>query len=258
MRKTMNWTLVLLAFVFIFSSCVGKKKYTQLLNDKMSVEESLASARKKVSKLETDIKTLEEDKTALAANYDADKEKWDNLITKLEGDLSAAKEDLVVAEKASKEKEDKMLASVKSIFSPYQGEGMTITEKNGRLYLSMVNPIEYKSGSTKITKEYKATITALANVLKTNPAIGILVEGHSDSVPVKAGTRYANNMELSMARADKVVQALVKEGASVSQLTAVGRGSTTPSVEGAEATRRTEFIIIPDVSSLYRMKPSGV
>lgn len=257
MRKTMNWTLVLLAFVFIFSSCVGKKKYTQLMEDKMSVEESLASARKTVSKLETDIKTLEEDKTALAANYEADKEKWDNLITKLEGDLVTAKSTLTTAEAAAKAKEDKMLASIKSIFSPYEGEGMTITEKNGRLYLSMATPIEYRSGSTRITKEYKATISALANVLKTNPAIGILVEGHSDNVPVKAGARYANNMELSMARANKVVRALVKEGANATQLTAVGRGSTTPSADGT-ASRRTEFVIIPDVTSLYRVKASGV
>jgi len=253
----MNWTLVLLAFVFIFSSCVGKKKYTQLLNDKMSVEESLASARKKVSKLETDIKTLEEDKTALAANYEADKEKWDNLITKLEGDLVEAKSTLTTAEAAAKAKEDKMLAAIKSVFSPYEGEGMTITEKNGRLYLSMATPIEYRSGSTRITKEYKATIAALASMLQTNPAIGILVEGHSDNVPVKAGARYANNMELSMARANKVVRALVKEGASASQLTAVGRGSTVPAADGT-ASRRTEFVIIPDVTSLYRVKGSGV
>lgn len=253
----MNWTLVLLAFVFIFSSCVGKKKYTQLLNDKMSVEESLASARKNVSKLETDIKTLEEDKTALAADYDADKEKWDNLITKLEGDLVSAKSDLTSAEAAAKAKEDKMMASIKNVFSPYEGNGMTITEKNGRLYLSMAAPIEYRSGSTRITKEYKATIDALANVLKTNPAIGILVEGHSDSVPVKAGARYANNMELSMARANKVVRALVKEGANATQLTAVGRGTAVPAADGT-ASRRTEFVIIPDVTNLYKVKASGV
>ncbi len=253
----MNWTLVLLAFVFIFSSCVGKKKYTQLMEDKMSVEESLASARKKVSKLETDIKTLEEDKTTLAANYEADKEKWDNLITKLEGDLVTAKSDLTSAEAAAKAKEDKMIASIRSVFSPYEGEGMTITEKNGRLYLSMATPIEYRSGSTRITKEYKATIAALANVLKTNPAIGILVEGHSDTVPVKAGARYANNMELSMARANKVVRALVKQGANATQLTAVGRGSSVPAADGT-ASRRTEFVIIPDVTSLYRVKASGV
>ncbi|MFK7807181.1 MAG: OmpA family protein [Saprospiraceae bacterium] len=256
MRKMMNWTLVLVAFVFIFSSCVSKKKYTQLMDDKMSVEESLASAQTKVTKLEEDIKTLEEDKTTLAENYAADKEKWDNLITKLEGDLKTAKTELTTAEAAAKKKEDEMVASIKSVFSPYEGEGLSITEKNGRLYVSMAAPIEYRSGSTRISKDQKATITALANILKTNPAVGVLVEGHSDNVPVKEGARFANNMELSMARANKVVRALVKEGADATQLTAVGRGSTMPAADG-EASRRTEFVIIPDLTRLYRMKGAG-
>ena len=256
MRKTMNWAMMLLAFVFIFSSCVSKKKYTQLMDDKMSVEETLASTRKKVSKLEQDIKTLEEDKTKLAANYEADKEKWDNLIKKLEGELAVARQDLTKAEAAAKAKEEKLLASIKSIFVPYQGQGLTIAEKNGRLYLS-TPPIEYRSGSTRITKEHKATLAALANVLKANPTIGILVEGHSDATPVKAGARWANNMELSMARANRVVRELVKLGASPTQLTAVGRGSSIPSADGT-ATRRTEFIIVPDVRPLYHLNTSGV
>jgi chemotaxis protein MotB len=257
MRKTNYWTLMLLSFVLIFSSCVGKKKYTALLNEKMSLEESLASARQKVTKLEDDIKTLEEDKATLAANYEADKVKWDNLITKLEGELVTAKKDLTAAEAAAKAKEDQMMASIRNVFSPYEGQGMTLTEKNGRLYLSMATPIMYNSGSTRINKEYQATITALANILKANPAVGILVEGHADSVPVKEGSRYGSNMQLSVARANKVVEALVKEGANASQLTAVGRGTTAPAADGT-ASRRTEFVIIPDVTALYRIKGSGV
>jgi chemotaxis protein MotB len=257
MRKTINWTLMLFSFVLIFSSCVGKKKYTALLNEKMSLEESLASARQKVTKLEDDIKTLEEDKATLAANYEADKAKWNALITKLEGELATAKTNLTAAEAAAKAKEDQMMASIRGVFSPYESQGMTLTEKNGRLYLSMATPIVYSSGSTRIHKEHQPTVTALANILKANPTVGILVEGHADNVPVKEGSRYGSNMELSLARANKVVQALVKEGANASQLTAVGRGTTAPASD-ATASRRTEFIIIPDVTSLYRIKASGV
>ncbi len=259
MRKMMNWTMPLLAFVLIFSSCVSKKKYTDLMNDKTTIEESLSKAKKKVTELEDEIKTLEEEKSKLAADYAADKTKWDSELKRLEGELTTAKNDLAAAEKAAKEREEKVIASVRSVFSPYEAEGITLMSKNGKMYLALSQPIKYRSGSTRITKEQKPTIEAIANILKNNPTIGLIVEGHADNVPVKDGAEIGSNMALSIARANRVVKKLVKMGANANQLTAVGRGSSEPAIEGDNAAnRRTEFMIVPDLTRLYHLKASGV
>ena len=250
----MNWAMPVLVFALIFSSCVSNKKYTELMDEKMSLEESLAAAQKKVSTLEDAVKNLEEEKSKLMADYEADKASWASQLNQLEGDLNAARTELADAKKAAKEREDMMMSSIKSVFSPYEGDGMKLMEKDGRMYISLVNPIQYRSGSTRITKAHKPTIEAIANLLKNNPTIGLMVEGHSDSVPMKDGASWSSNMELSLARANRVVSQLVKGGASPSQLTAIGRGSKNPAAEGDHnANRRTEFIIIPDLTKLYRI-----
>ena len=238
------------------------------MSNKESLDQMLADSKKKATTLEGDIETLGNEKDALMSEYDADKKKWASQLSTLEKNLQDSQAAMAAAEakaKANEEKSNAMLAEIRKVFSPYEGNGMTLTEKNGRLYISMTSPITYRSGSTRVPKDHVATIESLASLLQSNPGISLLVEGHSDKVPVKAGANYASNMELSLARANRVVHKLVKLGASPNQLTAVGRGSKMPSVEEEgysaelqQMNRRTEFVVIPNMGGLYRLKGSGV
>ncbi len=269
MRTTFKLAVLCLSLTFIFSSCVSKKKYTELMSNKESLDQMLADSKKKASNLEGDIKTLGEEKDALASDYETSKKEWAAQLSTLEKNIQEAKATATEAEMVAKAGEDKnnsILAEIRKVFSPYEGNGMTLTEKNGRLYISMANPITYKSGSTRVPKAQTATIESLASLLQSNPQLSVLVEGHSDNIPVKAGAAYANNMELSMARANKVVSKLVKLGANSNQLTAVGRGASMPTgamidegynSEVQSMNRRTEFVVIPNVSSLFKMKETG-
>lgn len=268
MRTTFKLAVLCLSLTFIFSSCVSKKKYTELMSNKESLDQMLADSKKKASDLEGDLKTLGEEKEALASDYENSKKEWVAQLSTLEKNIQEAKAAATEAEIAAADKNNSILAEIRKVFSPYEGNGMTLSEKNGRLYISMANPITYKSGSTRVPKAQIATIESLAALLQSNPQLSVLVEGHSDNIPVKEGAAYANNMELSMARANKVVSKLVKLGASSNQLTAVGRGESMPTAldgssegytsETQAMNRRTEFVIIPNVSSLFRMKDSGV
>lgn len=271
MRTTIKMAVLCLSLTFIFTSCVSKKKYTELMTNKESLDQMLADSKKKTADLEGELKNLGEEKDALASDYENSKKEWAAQLSTLEKNIqeakAAASESEMVA-KAGEEKNNSILAEIRKVFSPYEGNGMTLTEKNGRLYISMATPITYRSGSTRVPKAQIATIESLASLLQSNPQLSVLVEGHSDNVPVKAGAAYASNMELSMARANKVVSKLVKLGASSNQLTAVGRGANMPVVQDVEGegynsemqamNRRTEFVVIPNVSELFKMKESGV
>ncbi len=264
MRILLRATLLCLSFTFIFSSCVSKKKYTELMSNKESVDEMLAESKKKASGLEDDLKTMTEEKDALASDYDADKQKWSSELSTMEKNLQESKANLATAEAAAKEK-DNLLAEIRKVFSPYEGNGMSLAEKNGRIYITMASPVTYRSGSTRIPKDHMPAIESLASLLQGNPSLSLLVEGHTDGVPMKEGARFSNNVQLSMARANRVVRKLVKLGANSNQLTAVGRGSNMPaasedgySAEAQQLNRRTEFVIIPSVSNLYKINTSGV
>ncbi len=272
MRTTFKLAVLCLSLTFIFSSCVSKKKYTELMSNKESLDQMLADSKKRTSALEEDIKALGEEKDELTSDYENSKKEWAAQLSTLEKNIQEAKEAATEAEMVAKAGEDKtnsILAEIKKVFSPYEGNGMSLTEKNGRLYISMANPITYRSGATRVPKTQIATIESLAALLQSNPALSVLVEGHSDNVPVKAGAAYANNMELSMARASKVLNKLVKLGVNSNQLTAVGRGASMPAAadvveegytsEMQALNRRTEFVVIPNVSGLLNtIKESGV
>ena len=90
----------------------------------------------------------------------------------------------------------------------------------------------------------------LAETLKANPALKVLVEGHTDSDKVKEGAPYADNWELSTKRALRVVRELVKNGVNPDQVAAVGRGDSMQTGEGKDADRRTQVVADPNLKSV--------
>lgn len=267
MRNTLNVLILCVAFTALFSSCVAKKKYTQLIGEKDSVSKLLADEKQKVSNLEANIAELEEEKASLTSQHAEEK-------TNLTGQINSLKEELATSNAKVEEVEKQMnttlveknaelmatKSAINSVFSPYRSSGLSLVEKNNMLYVALATPILYRSGSARVTKESKSSIQNIAEVLKNNPSLSILVEGHTDNTPMKAGARYRDNLELSLARANTVVRALVKLGVSPNQVSAIGRGDYSPlegdtsNIEANQNNRRAEIIVVPDVGDLYRLQ----
>jgi len=267
MRKTLNFLILCVAFTALFSSCVAKKKYTQLIGEKDSVSAMLADEKQKVSDLEGNVKTLETEKAELITQFDDERNSLNSTITSLEGEVKIANTNAIEAETKMKEalsaKDAELFASrqaINSVFTPYKTSGLSLIEKNNMLYVALATPILYRSGSARITKGSKPSIQNIAQVLMGNPKMSILVEGHTDNTPMKAGARYKDNLALSLARANTVVRELVKLGVSPNQVSAIGRGDYAPleavegDIEANKNNRRAEIIVVPDVGSLYRMQ----
>jgi chemotaxis protein MotB len=139
--------------------------------------------------------------------------------------------------------------------SGFKGDDVQIRVKNGKLYISMAENLLFRSGSASLDAEGKNALKKLSTVLNNNAAYDIIVEGHTDNVPVKAGP-FKDNWDLSTARAMTIVRLLtVDYKVTSSRFTVSGKASFDPvapntTAEGRAKNRRTEFVIVPKEESL--------
>lgn len=139
-----------------------------------------------------------------------------------------------------------------AMMARFSSSDLSVEERNGKLYLSLSSNLLFPSGSTRIDAEGQRALRELANTLKSNPDIDILVEGHTDS----DGSDLAN-WNLSVDRAVAVTNLLVANGVRPERITAAGRGEYLPKAPNNTAfnkalNRRTEIIISPQLDELYQ------
>jgi len=149
--------------------------------------------------------------------------------------------------------------SIAKALLEFENDGLTITRKNGRVYVSMENKLLFSSGSFVINPKGADAIQKLAKVLESHPDIKILVEGHTDNVPYGGKGNLSDNWDLSAKRATSIVRILTSSSTIVPErITAAGRGEFAPiasndTAEGRAKNRRTEIILVPDLSKLYEI-----
>ena len=134
----------------------------------------------------------------------------------------------------------------------------SIREEDGRLIITIPNKILYPRGSADFNEEALMVIQKMSKVFKNNQNLQILVEGHTDEIPLRKGGKYEDNWDLSVARAVKIVRQFESYGVHPQRLTAAGRGYFAPinklATEEARAmNRRTEIIIRPKIAELLKM-----
>jgi len=149
--------------------------------------------------------------------------------------------------------------SVSEALVGFENDGLTISRKNGRVYVSMENKLLFPSGSFTINPKGADAIRKLAKVLEKHPDIRILVEGHTDNVPYSGKGNLSDNWDLSAKRATSIVRIFTANSSvDPERITAAGRGEFSPiapnnTPEGRSKNRRTEIILVPDLSKLYRI-----
>lgn len=140
----------------------------------------------------------------------------------------------------------------------FENKGLTITHKNGKVYVSLENELLFKSGSYIVGKKGKEALKQLAQVLNENPDINISVEGHTDTDKYSGSGALKDNWDLSVVRATQIVKILEGYGVDSKRLTASGRGEFQPldegdSKEAKRKNRRTEIILTPKLDELFDM-----
>jgi chemotaxis protein MotB len=148
--------------------------------------------------------------------------------------------------------------TVKKALLAFKSDEISVEMKNGKVYVSLSDKLLFKSGSAAVEDKGLDAIRTLADVLNKNPEIDVLIEGHTDNVPIKTA-KYEDNWALSADRALSIVRLLSNEqGVNPKRLEAAGRAEFYPkagndTVEGRAKNRRTEIILSPKLDELYKL-----
>ncbi|NRS88060.1 chemotaxis protein MotB [Flavobacterium sp. 7E] len=165
-------------------------------------------------------------------------------------------ESLVAAKEATMKKLKETLSNA---LNSFEGKGLTVEQKNGKVYVSMENKLLFNSGSYSVGSEGKKAVVEVGKVLGDNPDIAVLIEGHTDNDGFSSSGPIANNWDLSTKRATAIV-AILGENANVNKqnLTAAGRSEYAPlasnaTAEGKAKNRRIEIILTPRLDEIADM-----
>ncbi len=154
-------------------------------------------------------------------------------------------------------------AKVQDALLGFENNGLTIEQKNGKVYVSLDESLLFASGKYDIEKKGKEALNSLGAVLEKNSDVNVLVEGHTDNVPYNGSGILKDNWDLSVKRATSVVKIILeKNDINAQRLTAAGRADYIPiasndTKEGRAANRRTEIILTPKLDELMKLLESN-
>jgi chemotaxis protein MotB len=262
----MKWMkLFLLAGVpvLLLTSCISQKKYQSALDREQQLQAENSRLTKQINDLDSRITTLQSDNSHLAKQWeDAQKNASD-----LAGMANMTKQQLEAERKRLTDMRrllDQQRQSIENLRKKmsdalvgFNSNELTIFTKNGKVYVSLQENLLFPSGSAVVNPKGKEALGKLAQVLNTNPDISVLIEGHTDSVPIRG--KYEDNWALSVARATAIVRILTSTyNVDPTRVTASGRSkyepvddNTTP--EGRQHNRRTEIILAPKLDELMKL-----
>ncbi|MCU7693080.1 flagellar motor protein MotB [Haoranjiania flava] len=158
---------------------------------------------------------------------------------------------------AQKAKSEEIRKKMTDALAGFSSDELTVTQKNGKVYVSMQENLLFPSGSAVLNQKGVDALSKLAAVLNLNPDISIDVEGHTDSIPISK--RYKDNWELSTERALSIVRVLTqKYNVNPRSVIASGHSEYNPVAsnstdEGRALNRRTEIILTPNLDELYKL-----
>lgn len=253
-----------------------QKKYDSLISDRNTLQQELTALHKKYDALNESYSALEQNSSKeIADNIQKNRELLAQLeakelalaaendrLLKLEADMQERSQRIAELELLITSKDQAMRDlknAISSALTAFEGKGLTVEQRNGKVYVSMENKLLFKSGSWAIGSKGRIAIEQLGSVLADNPEIAVLIEGHTDNDPFSSGGQIANNWDLSTKRATAIVQ-ILSENASINpeSLTAAGRGEYAPiasndDTEGKAKNRRIEVILTPKLDEISKL-----
>ena len=211
---------------------------------------------KQLEKAQNDLLTKEDDLNSLSNSLTEKQLALENAQKELEArSVRVAELESII------NKKDSMVTALKQRISKaligLEGEGLTVVQKNGKVYVSLEEDLLFASGKYAVGLAGVSALNKLATALAGQKDLEILVEGHTDSIPLSGKSEVKDNWDLSVLRATAVVKVLMSNpNLNPTQLTAAGRGEYVPfttntTKEGRSANRRIEIILAPNLDDLF-------
>ena len=250
---------VLAASLLVLPGC--NKKEIALLQQQNS---DLTKSR---DQLQLEKTALEQDKARTETTLNNSLLNKDRQVTQLNQALGTTEQDLAgknarIAEMQrildEKDAATKALRQkVSDALLGFNSQDLQVNVKNGKVYVSLSEQLLFKSGSTKVDPAGQDALLKLANALTGNKDINVLIEGHTDNVPIKGVVNGArDNWDLSVLRATEITRLLTSAGIAPEQITASGKGQFLPvaandTPQNKALNRRTDIILTPKLDELF-------
>src|SRR5450759_5100914 len=262
MKKTFHFLAFLsLILSVVFTSCGPSKKLMDSEAKVDKLQKDNAHTLVLLNECNTQVKKLNDEKASLQ-----------NENTLVQSDLKALSTEskMTIADQAKRLKNfqnmiqaqkdvmNKLKNSIADALMNYKTDELSVNTKDGNVYVSVQEKLLFKSGSDVVDPKGKEALKSLAQVLNSTKDITVLIEGHTDNVPIKT-KQFADNWDLSTARATSIVRILTKDdGFDANRITASGRADFHPvkaneTADGRASNRRTEVILTPDLKELYKL-----
>jgi chemotaxis protein MotB len=250
--------------------------YETAVAERDKLQTDYAASKSNLETLKASYKALEENSSAsIAANSKKNRELLAQLEAKeqalaMESErLNALKKELESRSQRVAELENviaskdaamrKLKDAISKALTNFEGKGLTVEQREGKVYISMENKLLFQSGSWSVGTEGRKAVQQLGSVLGENPEIAVLIEGHTDNVPYKGNAQLSGNWDLSTKRATAIVNILRENNAiNPENLTAAGRGEFAPiasneTAEGKAKNRRIEVILTPKLDEISKL-----
>jgi len=270
--------IMVLVFLALLTSCVSQKKYTDLENqaeryrndlklcenEQIIAETNLANEKNKVAKLESQLEYFKSTNTNLL-------ERLSDLSVVSKAGAESIKKSLEALNEQNKyiknlttsmQRKDSLnlvlVMNLKRSLANFDDEDIAIEVKKGVVYVSISDKMLFKSGSYKISDRAKEVIGKIAQIVNDHNDLDILIEGHTDNVPIYTEC-MRDNWDLSVKRATSIVRLMQTEfGVQPERMTAGGRSEYLPkesneTKEGRAINRRTEIIILPKLDQFFNL-----
>jgi chemotaxis protein MotB len=235
------------------------EKYNRLLEgniaDTKKISNELQMTQEQLLKKQDELKLLETQLNAQKKSLDdlnAELQKREARVAELEGIL-----------KRKDDATNELKRKLSDALLGFEGKGLTITQKNGKVYVSMDESLLFASGSTTVETKGVDALKKVAKVLEQNTDINVMIEGHTDDVPMVGKGDIKDNWDLSVMRATSIVKIITKNSSvDPKRLTASGRGEYFPidpakTADARKKNRRTEIILTPKLDELLKVLESN-
>ena len=232
------------------------ESYDKLLKNS---DRALSDRNADYGKLAKDLAAREADLGALDVRQR--KTQADN--ERLAADLGARETRLTELTKLLADKDaavNALRARVSKALLAFNANDLQVRLQDGKVYVSLSEQLLFKSGSTRLDPKGQDALRRLATVLQEQPDVNVLVEGHTDNVPMRgaAGAGIQDNWDLSALRATEIARLLTGAGVTPARVTAAGRSEYRPvapndSAPNKALNRRTELILTPKLDDLFKL-----
>lgn len=279
-------TLTGLIALLLFSSCVSKKAmkeektryealqstYNQTQSDLKACNDAAAQAAIQKSSMESEMSNLRNQIAALKENNTQALKQLENLQVisssqaesiKKSLDNIGAKDNYIQSLQSTIAKKDSLnmalVMNLKGAIGNLDDKDVNVKVDKGVVYIDISDKMLFKSGKYEITDRAKEVLGKVALVLKNQPDIEFMVEGHTDNVPYNGNGILLDNWDLSVKRATAVVRVLQNQyGLNPAKMAAAGRSEYNPvadnsTADGKAANRRTRIVILPQLDQFFKL-----